>query len=114
MELQYIGPRSDLQNQLNQNALQSSLLGNSCSDPTYQGQLYPSPILNQYHYHSCNCLGCRPVTPHDLELIVELVGKETRLNYGAKLRVLMADPIKGHDLRAALKAVQEALAAALA
>jgi hypothetical protein len=66
-----------------------------------------------YHYH-CGYLGCcHPVQPHDNELVVELVDKEIKLNYGARLRALMADPIKGHDLRCALAKVQEALLASV-
>lgn len=58
-----------------------------------------------YHYHSAADRGIR-----DFEVLIEASGKDTvTLNYGAKLRLVMADPIKGHDLRMALAALQAAL-----
>jgi hypothetical protein len=70
------------------------------------------PSQQHYHYHnSCLC-GCRS-QPHDSEIVVELVGKEIKLDYGPRLRLLIADPIKGHDLRYALAKLQEALLASV-
>jgi hypothetical protein len=73
------------------------------------------PQQQHYHYHS-NCLcgcshfcSCRPPRPHDTELVIALVDKRVTLDYGARLRLLMADPIKGVDLRNALRLLQEAL-----
>lgn len=105
-ELVSYSDRGLLQAQMNSgNQLNSSCYG--CIDPL---PLWPQQ--QHYHYHSsCTCLSCRPLQPHDTELIIELLGKEIKLNYGARLRVLMADPLKGHDLRYALAKVQEALTA---
>jgi len=53
-----------------------------------------------------------PVTarlPRDFELVIEKVGSEIVLDYGAKLRLLMADPFKGIDLREAISKLKEAL-----
>lgn len=38
---------------------------------------------------------------------------EPLLNYGAKLRLLMADPMKGHDLREAISQLKTALKEAI-
>jgi hypothetical protein len=50
-----------------------------------------------------------PHFPREYELFIEKLGSEILLNYGAKLRVLMADPEKGKELREAVQKVNEAL-----
>jgi len=50
-----------------------------------------------------------PRLPRDFELVIEKVGSEIVLDYGAKLRLLMADPFKGIDLREAIAKLKEAL-----
>jgi hypothetical protein len=50
-----------------------------------------------------------PRLPRDFELVIEKVGSEIVLDYGAKLRLLIADPIKGIDLREAIQKLKEAL-----
>jgi hypothetical protein len=63
----------------------------------------------QPYMHYCYCLPPRELG--DFEIVIEqtLVGTEPRLNYGAKLRSLMADPIHGHDLRDAISRLKIAL-----
>jgi hypothetical protein len=46
--------------------------------------------------------------PRARELVIERVGEVIRLDYGAELRLLIADPIKGIDLRDALQKLKEA------
>ena len=83
------------------------------------GQGYSSYLPEQHlHYHNSLCLcGCcqsgRPLMAHDTQIVIEWVGKEIKLDYGGRLRLLMADPVKGQDLRDALAKVQAALAVAL-
>jgi hypothetical protein len=50
-----------------------------------------------------------PRLPRDFELVIEKVGSEIVLDYGAKLRLLMADPFAGIDLREAIAKLKEAL-----
>jgi hypothetical protein len=47
--------------------------------------------------------------PRDFELVIEKVGSEIVLDYGAKLRLLIADPFAGIDLREAIAKLKEAL-----
>jgi hypothetical protein len=87
----------------------------NCITGTAVQGYYGDPPPQHYHYHN-NCqLGfcvCPPRTPADTELIIELCGKEIRLNYGARLRVLMAEPEKGEALRDALALVKRAMESA--
>jgi hypothetical protein len=85
------------------NGLQSQL---NCS----QG-VFGYPVQANIHY--CYCSPPRDL--HDFEIVIEQLGTmaEPRLNYGAKLRLLMADPIRGHDLREALAKLQVALREAI-
>jgi hypothetical protein len=58
------------------------------------------------------CYGyCQPSPrlPRDFELVIEKVGSEIMLDYGAKLRLLIADPFAGIDLREAIAKLKEAL-----
>jgi hypothetical protein len=57
------------------------------------GQLYlpPSPRLNPF------------------ELVIEKYGNQLKIDYGSELRLLIADPIKGIDLREAISKLKEAL-----
>jgi hypothetical protein len=55
------------------------------------------------------CTPPSPRLPRDFELVIEKVGSEIVLDYGAKLRLLMADPFKGIDLREAIAKLKEAL-----
>jgi hypothetical protein len=48
-------------------------------------------------------------SPRDFELVIEKVGSEIVLDYGAKLRLLIADPFQGIDLREAIAKLKEAL-----
>jgi hypothetical protein len=50
-----------------------------------------------------------PRLPRDFELVIEKVGSDIVLDYGAKLRLLIADPFKGIDLREAIAKLKEAL-----
>jgi hypothetical protein len=62
----------------------------------YGYQLYPSaPVERQ--------------EPRARELVIERVGDVIRLDYGLELRLLIADPIKGIDLREAVQKLKEAL-----
>jgi hypothetical protein len=47
--------------------------------------------------------------PRDFELWIEKVGSDIVLDYGAKLRLLIADPFKGQNLREAIAKLKEAL-----
>jgi hypothetical protein len=118
MKESYQLEQSRLQNALsivgNASGLQSGFTSGNVYDP------YPvqTPPQYNYHYHSCGSLGCQicvssPRLPRDTELSVELVGKECRLDYGGRLRSVIADPIKGHDIRDALCRLQAALREAL-
>jgi hypothetical protein len=55
------------------------------------------------------CTPPSPRLPRDFELVIEKVGSEIMLDYGAKLRLLMADPFAGIDLREAIAKLKEAL-----
>jgi hypothetical protein len=55
------------------------------------------------------CTPPSPRLPRDFELMIEKVGSEIMLDYGAKLRLLMADPFAGIDLREAIAKLKEAL-----
>lgn len=71
----------------------------------------PSPYVpSPPNVHYCYCSQLRADLA-DFEIVIEQLGTmiEPRLNYGAKLRLLMADPIKGHDLREALARLKVAL-----
>jgi hypothetical protein len=48
--------------------------------------------------------------PRARELVIERIGDALiRLDYGAELRLLIADPLRGSDLREALQKLKEAL-----
>jgi hypothetical protein len=47
--------------------------------------------------------------PRPCELVMERVGNTMRLDYGVELRLLIADPIRGIDLRDALQKLKEAM-----
>jgi hypothetical protein len=47
--------------------------------------------------------------PRARELVIERVGNTIRLDFGAELRLLIADPIKGIDLREAIQKLKEAM-----
>jgi hypothetical protein len=71
----------------------------------YLGQSMGCTPLLQYSWYT-------PPSPRllrDFELVIEKVGSEIVLDYGAKLRLLMADPFKGMDLREAIEQLKEAL-----
>jgi hypothetical protein len=64
------------------------------------------------------CYGCQlypPVcvergAPRAYELVIELCRPDAiRLDYGPELRLLIADPIRGIDLREAIQKLKEAL-----
>ena len=66
------------------------------------------PYQIQPYIYTCHCPV--PTSPHDFEIQIEQIGTgEPVLNYGAKLRLIMADPIKGHDLREAIAKLKIAL-----
>jgi hypothetical protein len=82
------------QNQLGQlQNISSGVLQSGC----YGYQLYPPyappPVEREPRTH---------------ELVIERVGNTMRLDYGAELRLLIADPLKGIDLRDALQKLKEA------
>jgi hypothetical protein len=81
------------------NSIQDQLAG-SCG----QGLLGYNLPLQCYGYYQPS-----PRLPRDFELVIEKVGSEIVLDYGAKLRLLMADPFKGIDLREAIAKLKEAL-----
>jgi hypothetical protein len=74
------------------NSIQGQGLGCSQLLPSYCYSNLPSPRL-----------------PRDFELVIEKVGSEIVLDYGAKLRLLIADPFAGIDLREAIAKLKEAL-----
>jgi hypothetical protein len=82
--------------------------GNSIQDQIAgslgQGLIGSSQPLQCYGYYQPS-----PRLPRDFELVIEKVGSEIVLDYGAKLRLLMADPFKGIDLREAIAKLKEAL-----
>jgi hypothetical protein len=83
---------------LNQNLGSSQLqgiAGSSLQSGCYGYQLYcpPPPVERE---------------PRARELVIERVGDAIRLDYGAELRLLIADPLKGIDLRDALQKLKEA------
>ena len=79
---------------LNQNQLGSGQL-QSLQSGCYGYQFYPpAPVERE---------------PRARELVIERVGDAIRLDYGAELRLLIADPIRGIDLREALQKLKEAL-----
>lgn len=47
--------------------------------------------------------------PGPFEIKVQKCGNQIRMDYGAELRILMADPFKGIDLREAVQKLKEAL-----
>jgi phosphatidylethanolamine-binding protein (PEBP) family uncharacterized protein len=57
-----------------------------------------------------------PPSLHDYEIVISQLTAtaDPILNYGAKLRLLIADPIKGHDLREAIHKLKIALKEAYA
>jgi hypothetical protein len=67
-----------------------------CTPPYLLPQCYYPPLPS-------------PRLPRDFELVIEKVGSEIVLDYGAKLRLLIADPFKGIDLREAIAKLKEAL-----
>ena len=69
----------------------------------------PQPSYIQY----CYCSPPREL--HAFEIVIEQLSTDSEplLNYGAKLRLLMADPVKGHDLREALQKLKVALKEAI-
>lgn len=82
------------------------------------GQLVPQqgsylgyqPYIQYYHCH------CSPRDLHNFEIAIEQLSTdgEPVLNYGAKLRLLMADPYKGVELREAIHKLKLALKEAYA
>lgn len=87
--------------------LQGNSLGNQCCGGLL-GQQYLQPYINYYY-----CSGPRDL--HNFEIAIEQLSTDAEplLNYGAKLRLLMADPIKGHDLREAISQLKTALKEAI-
>jgi hypothetical protein len=72
-------------------------------DQAWCGQAYlqGSPCL--VGQCTCPALG-------DYEISIQQIGQEEPLlNYGAKLRLIMADPLKGIDLREAIAKLKSAL-----
>jgi len=65
----------------------------------------------QPYWYYCSCPS-RSLA--EFELVIEQIGSdEPRLDYGAKLRLLIADPIRGIDLRDALAKLKIALKEAI-
>jgi hypothetical protein len=64
-----------------------------------------------WDYNSLLPYQCQSAPPrlNDFELVIEKTGSEIVLDYGAKLRLLIADPFKGIDLREAITKLKEAL-----
>jgi len=60
--------------------------------------------LGYLQHYQC---ACKTVGP--FELVVEKLGEKISLDYGSELRLLIADPIKGIDLRDAINKLKEAL-----
>jgi len=56
----------------------------------------------------------RELCDYEIQITQFSAGSDPTLNYGAKLRLVMADPIKGHDLREALAKLKVALKEAFA
>jgi hypothetical protein len=93
------------------------------SGNSLQGQLGGNLIQGQLGGSLGQAMGCTPLNtwpqcysplpsprlPRDFELVIEKVGSEIVLDYGAKLRLLIADPIKGIDLREAIQKLKDAL-----
>lgn len=86
--------------------LQQGLYGGSfigdCSSG-YMQQLQPA----QWVYCQGHC--SRPSSPLPREFRIFPYGTEVRMDYGEELKVWMADPIKGIDLREAVQKLKEAL-----
>jgi hypothetical protein len=62
------------------------------------------PCIQNYPCH------CDRREPADFELRIEQIGSgEPRLHYGEKLRLVMADPVQGVDLRDAIAKLKTAL-----
>jgi hypothetical protein len=79
-----------------------------CSGNSIQDQIAGSlgqSLLCYNHWYSQPS----PRLPRDFELVIEKVGSEIVLDYGAKLRLLIADPFAGIDLREAIAKLKEAL-----
>jgi hypothetical protein len=89
----------------------SDFAGNQIGSGQLQGsaslQAYGQSILPyQYYYQAPVPIEREPRTR---ELVIEQVGDTIRLDYGAELRVLIADPIRGIDLREGISKLKEAL-----
>lgn len=67
---------------------------------------YSSGYLQQY-LSPCQTIVERE--PASFEIKVQKCGNQIRMDYGAGLRILMADPFKGIDLREAVQKLKEAL-----
>lgn len=84
-------------------------LAQNCQQGILPNPLYPQQSLIQY----CYCSPPRDL--HAFEIVIEQLSTdgEPLLNYGAKLRLLMADPVHGHDLREAIQKLKIALKEAI-
>jgi hypothetical protein len=60
------------------------------------------------YLQQCQCV-CKTAGPRPFELVVEKLGDKISLDYGSELRLLIADPIRGIDLREAIQKLKEAL-----
>ena len=83
----------------------------NCSQSGQLGQAFGGigMINTPYWVQTCNCpsLG-------DYEISIQQIGQgEPLLNYGPKLRLLMADPYKGVELRDAIAKLKTALKEAI-
>lgn len=68
----------------------------------------PIPYSIPYSNLPCLTIDQRPsLRPY--ELVVEKLGAQITLDYGSELRLLIADPIKGIELRTAIQHLKTAL-----
>lgn len=76
------------------------------------GQSGLQTLYGTAQYYPSACYYPTPVQerePRAFELTIERVGNMIRIDYGAELRLLMAEPIKGMHLRDAIQKLKEAL-----
>jgi hypothetical protein len=91
-------------NQNEQAFNQSGQLGQNCSQSGQLGQSWQ--LGTPYWVGTCG----HPSSPGDYEIWIQQIGQgEPLLNYGPKLRLIMADPFKGIDLREAIAKLKSAL-----
>jgi hypothetical protein len=80
----------------------------NCHQVSPLGQSYPQSSYGWIQAYPC------PSSLGDYEISIQQIGQgEPLLNYGPKLRLLMADPFKGIDLREAIAKLKIALKEAI-